>query len=111
MSEPDILGDALDDPIGEVDVVTAEPQIVTHHVGDVTCILMVPAGCPIPHVTLNVHAHGTTADQRRVAVEALGLGWRPVSERRGIRWRQCESDAYRATVFLHPDDPDAQVPA
>lgn len=85
-----------------------DSQVVTHHVGDVTCILMVPAGCPVPHVALTVHAHATTPDERAAAVGALEL-WCPTKRSNDTHWREREADGYRATVFLLADDPDAQV--
>jgi hypothetical protein len=86
------------------------PQIVTHHIGDVTCILMVPADCPVPHVSLSVYPHGTP-DERAVAVSALGLSGVTTRSRKGSIWRDRETDGWRATVFMLPGDEDAQVAA
>jgi hypothetical protein len=83
----------------------AEPTIVTHHIGDVTCILMVPAGCPVPHVALTVYPSSTTSDERVAAVDALEL-WCPAKHRDGVIWRDRETEGYRATVFLRADDLD-----
>jgi hypothetical protein len=91
---------------------TVEPQIITHHIGDVTCILMVPADCPIPEVELYVHTYSTTPDERTVAVDALGLGSRPTQQGSSSMWRAgAMGQGYRATVFLLPGDEDAQVAA
>lgn len=90
---------------------TADPKIVTHHIGDVTCILMVPADCPVPQVALYVHTPETTPDERAVAVSALGLGSRPTKQSKESIWRQSDGDAWRAVVFMLPGDEDAQVAA
>ena len=90
-----------------------EPQIVTHHIGDVTCILMVPDGCPVPQVELYVHTHNTTAGERARAVDALGLADRPTLSGNGSHWRSHGTSLApaRATVFLRDGDEDARVTA
>jgi len=91
---------------------TADPKVFTHHIGDVTCVLMVPAGCPVPEVDLYVHTHSTTPDERAVAVDALGLGSQLTKWGSEAIWRnRTFGTAVRATVFLLPSDEDAQVAA
>ena len=99
----------LDVSAGE-DTIAAEKRVVIHHIGDLTCVLMVPEGCPTPHVALTVYTHGT-ADERAAAVRAMGLAGRPVSERDATQWRQHETDKWRATVFLRDGDEHARVTA
>jgi hypothetical protein len=89
-----------------------EPTIVTHHIGDVTCILMVPEGCPVPDVELYVHTPHTTADERAAAVVDLGLADHPTKYGRESQWRaHAYGSPVRAYVFLLPDDAHAQVKA
>ena len=92
------------------ETIAAEKRVVIHHIGDLTCVLMVPDGCPTPHVALSVYTHGT-ADERAAAVRAMGLAAQPVSERDDTQWRHHETDQWRATVFLLDGDEHARVAA
>ena len=88
-----------------------ETAIVTHHIGDVTCILMVPDGCPVPHVDLTIYPTSTTPDERATAVRTRDLAGTLTSEREGTQWRHRETERWRATVFLRAGDEHAQVEA
>ena len=94
-----------------LDPIVADPRVVIYHIGDVTCVLMVPDGCPTPHVDLTIYTTSTTPDERATAVRTLDLAGTLTSEREGTQWRHRETERWRATVFLRAGDEHAQVAA
>ncbi len=92
----------------------AARQLVTMQIGDVTVVLNLPAGCPVPDVNLYVHAVYTTAAERAAALFAFDAG------NAGIQlcdptatncWWNVDTDGCCATVFLADEDVTSETRA
>ncbi len=77
-----------------------QKQVITHMIGDVTVVLLLPQGCPQPQIELNFHRRSPA--EATAARDALDLDLAPLEQRDGTRWYQGTTDGGQmtATVFL-----------
>ena len=79
-----------------------QKQVITHMIGDITVIVMLPQGCPQPHVELTFHRYGVTDATLAAALDAVALTHAAVKEHDDTRWKQAGTPdgGMTATVFL-----------